>query len=131
MTIPNVTVETVIQQHVTCAECGPLVIIPGAMKAKAHEFEREHLAMHKRKTSPIYEILEQWEDLKRSDHYTVRNRRAIDLHCKVDKKVSAHELGVEVLDHDVLRQLDEINEWILTTVFQIDPANVKKAHERT
>lgn len=126
MNIPDVTVTTVIEQHVSCAECGPLVIVPGPMKAKAHEYEREHLAFHKRKTSPIYEILEQWEQLKKVEP-VVRNRRALDLHCKIDKKVDAHENGTEIISEDVLKQLKEINLWILEAVFQID---TDKARER-
>ncbi len=70
--IPKITVTTVIQQHVTCEECGPLVIVPDALKARAFEYQREHLAMHKRKESPISEILDRWEALQSIEQRAIR-----------------------------------------------------------
>lgn len=124
MTRPIVMVTPVIEHKVSCSECGPLVTYTDTRKDHATRDALEHEEWHKNQESPIWDILEQWEDLKHAGQ-TIRNRNAIALHCKIDKAVYAHENGVEILDQATLEKLHEINEWILVTAFHLDPKTVR------
>lgn len=115
--IPQVICKQVVTVTVECDECGLVVTYPLHDREQAVAHADRHREKHLRQASPIYQILDEaLKDLADGTDKKQVARYGIELHTKVDKATDEH-----ANDPQILAQLEEINDWILYTVFAINP----------